>query len=278
MTRREKCGLQIKMFDRIYCINLDRRPDRWAQFQTDYPAELPRAERWPAVDGNICKPPSWWPSSPARYGCYASHLGVIEKCLADGVESVLVFEDDATSREGFSELWPAFQAALPENWNWLYLGGSLRSKPARKVNSRVYVPQVVGATHAMILRRDAMQMIHRQLIDHRLWMAHRFVCVDKFYQRLHLLGWNGLYCPAQWLFRQSADYSDLINKHVEYVWPDACDVQPARGKFVPQQLRCDPAPFGATQFHCKRKHCQQTWTANVKAPICRERRLVRQVG
>ena len=60
------------------------------------------AARWPfrqpvrfrAVDGNSVPPPSWWPAGPGAWGCLRSHLRIFEDALMDGVDRLLVLEDD----------------------------------------------------------------------------------------------------------------------------------------------------------------------------------------
>ena len=105
-------------FDSIpkYVINLDRRKDRWQQFQSvsGY-EELQNLRRWPAVDGKLLnldteKDISLFTkyniirgtrrshmelNSKGGVGCYYSHVAVWKDFLEKGKTNVgLVFEDD----------------------------------------------------------------------------------------------------------------------------------------------------------------------------------------
>jgi len=265
------------MFDKIYCINLDRRADRWEQFQRDYPAELLPAERWRAEDGNKISC-GWWRGGRGAYGCFASHLAIIEKCIADNTATVLIFEDDAVARDGFAELWSEFVNLLPSDWEWIYFGGWHRSSPPRRVNPGIYVPQSVGGTHAYALRLPTMIKLRDLIIDRREWHRRRVGHIDHFYERLTVDGWPGLYCPAKWLFWQAAGKSDISGgSNGLNTWPDPYTIrEKPHGTYVPTEITCDPAPCGADQFCCKRRHCHQSWPTDSKPPVCRERRLIRQ--
>lgn len=87
-----------------YCINLDRRPDRWAPMQAALEAGGLEAARLPAVDGADpaeaarlgrmqAKGPTGW-IGPGALACSASHERAWERLLASGADWALVLEDD----------------------------------------------------------------------------------------------------------------------------------------------------------------------------------------
>jgi hypothetical protein len=86
------------LFERVYVLNLESRPDRWQAFRSRLLPDWPFAEpkRVQAVDGRLVPPPAWWRSGPGSWGCYRSHLSLLEDCLNENVGSVLLMEDDAT--------------------------------------------------------------------------------------------------------------------------------------------------------------------------------------
>ena len=82
-------------FDRIYIINLAARPDRRSEArqafeQIGLTIDGDRIRFFAAVRPDNKGP---FPSIGAR-GCFMSHLGVLENAVADGLQSILICEDD----------------------------------------------------------------------------------------------------------------------------------------------------------------------------------------
>lgn len=109
------------MFEDAYYINLDRRPDRREEMETELLKLGISATRFPAIDMEY-----------GPTGCILSHLAVIKDARDRGLKSVLIFEDDFTStvsREVFDQtleraklhpcdvLMFAYNATIPESVN-----------------------------------------------------------------------------------------------------------------------------------------------------------------
>ena len=73
-------------FDEIYCINLERRTDRWNQCQSEFD-KIGIADRVIKFDAFDNK------ENPKK-GCYDSHLSVIKLAYERKLKNVLIFEDD----------------------------------------------------------------------------------------------------------------------------------------------------------------------------------------
>jgi glycosyl transferase, family 25 len=80
-------------FERIQCINLASRPDRWreAQFGFEKMGILNRVERFDALVGQGRNA-----FDSAEIGCRMSHYAIVRQAKADGCKNVLIFEDDVT--------------------------------------------------------------------------------------------------------------------------------------------------------------------------------------
>lgn len=89
------------MYEKVYCINLDKRPDRFVEFRQNviegFGIDESIFERISAIDttsGGL----------HGIVGCGLSHLKIWKDMIKNGYKSVLVFEDDFTpvvSREEF---------------------------------------------------------------------------------------------------------------------------------------------------------------------------------
>src|SRR5438045_7090 len=113
-------------FEQVYVINLKARPDRLFAFQSNlgkhgWPFKWP--EVWEAVpggDGTVPCPPSFREGGGA-FGCRQSHVGILQHCMMQVISSVLILEDDAYTREGFSEHVEAFLHLVPSDWQGIML-------------------------------------------------------------------------------------------------------------------------------------------------------------
>lgn len=200
-------------FDRVVVVSLARRPERWQQFMHKLPADWPFKPplRFSAVDGSQVEIPSWWDSGQGAWGCYQSHLQIIEDCLEEAVESVLLLEDDAVFHEHFGRDVRAFLQNLPDDWQMIYLGGQhleMQSRVPERVNDHVYRPYNVNRTHAYAIRgRTMLEKVHKHLLDTKNWKAEHHI--DHHLGELHKQMATGLYVPNQWLVAQGAGKSDV---------------------------------------------------------------------
>tara|TARA_R110002051_G_scaffold325707_1_gene430352 strand:+ start:5588 stop:6367 length:780 start_codon:yes stop_codon:yes gene_type:complete len=77
-------------FEKIYCINLDSRPDKWAVVQKEFEkwGILDIVERFPAIA--VYNSAGLTTAS----GCAQSHLQIIRDAKKDKLDNVLILEDD----------------------------------------------------------------------------------------------------------------------------------------------------------------------------------------
>jgi GR25 family glycosyltransferase involved in LPS biosynthesis len=113
----ESVMIDINMFERVFVINLKSRPERWEDFLKRLPKDWPfrTPERFIGVDGKLVPPPPWWRSGQGGWGCHRTHTRILEECLNNNVNSVLVCEDDAVFVENFTEKVAAYINHLPND-------------------------------------------------------------------------------------------------------------------------------------------------------------------
>ena len=196
-------------FEKSFVINLVFKTDRLTKFQSSVPACLQPVEVWRAIHGVTVQHPEWWTAGRGAWGCYRSHMQILEKCYNEGIESYLVFEDDAVFRADFDQEFTQFAASLPDDWEMAYLGGQLLNEiahPPRRANEYCYVPYNVNRTHAFAVHQRGYDKLYRHL------SATPFVnCehIDHHLGRLHESGTMKIYCPSKWLVGQDAGSSDI---------------------------------------------------------------------
>ncbi len=113
----------LAAFDRICIVNLPERADR----RREVARELARFDL--AVDGDRVRfiagirpeGPGDFPSTGAR-GCYLSHLKTLKQAQADGVQRLLVLEDDAMFTPAMRRSAPLAETLRGDGWQLAYPG------------------------------------------------------------------------------------------------------------------------------------------------------------
>ena len=144
-------------FPGAFCINLDDRPDRMKQAETEFWKLGLKVERMSAVGGN---PGYQSKLLPNEVGCKLSHLNCIKEASKRNWGSVLIFEDDVVFRDGANELFAEYMSRVPDDWAMIYLGGNhwgwnLGEKDNPKlefVADNVYRTRNTLTTHAYAIR------------------------------------------------------------------------------------------------------------------------------
>lgn len=227
-----------RFFGEVCVVNLRRRRDRLRQFRAGLPQDFP----WPnlqtmhAIDGKHCKPPGWWGGrGGGAWGCFRSHMQIIEACLNQQAKSVLIFEDDAIFCDDFTAKLEKFLRAVPDDWGMLYLGGQhlhVAQRPPTKINAQVWRPWNVNRTHAFAIHRRAMQKVYHHLLRKDWTGGHH---IDHHLGRLHNSGSVPVYCPPEWLVGQASGHSNIAGRQKpEQFWQAAQTVaiDPAAVPFV----------------------------------------------
>lgn len=133
-------------FDGIYCINLDRQPERWKSVQEHLRRVglkfMGNVRRFPAVD------------TPENHhiGCALSHRAIIEEARWQGLRNVLVLEDDVRfSPLALPELAASLRELEARSWDLLYLGGTRwgRTYPLAPGCRHLEIPIGLTCTHAI---------------------------------------------------------------------------------------------------------------------------------
>mmetsp|Transcript_90572 Transcript_90572/g.270232 ORF Transcript_90572/g.270232 Transcript_90572/m.270232 type:complete len:335 (+) Transcript_90572:39-1043(+) len=150
-----RAALPWQSLRHVYCINLDRRPERWSFMQQQFAHLRLPAQRWSAVDGRTINVPElaemgliakealpryYLPDEQKLFGtdltdggigCALSHMMIWRDILSRRDEAsvgpsgaFLVVEDDCQFLPGFSEgLLNSRLSHVPEDWELIYLGG-----------------------------------------------------------------------------------------------------------------------------------------------------------
>jgi len=113
-------------FDKIYCLNLDKRKDRWIKTKKKLDEFGINVERFPAIDGDDLTDEQlkkYDKINKYEIGCMLSHYGIIKEAKEKHYKRILIFEDDVMFIENFKSKFLQMINKIPD-WKLLYLGGS----------------------------------------------------------------------------------------------------------------------------------------------------------
>lgn len=207
--------MKLSQINKAFVISLKGRKDRREMFFTNVKKAglLFDVIEFTAVDGLKCSPASWFTAGPGAWGCYRSHLQILENSLSEGLDNYLVFEDDAEFVEGFADKFSAALELLPDDWDMLYIGGqhwrTEHGKPVC-VNEKILKAFNVNRTHAYMISRRGMPVIYRHLNNISGWAGGHHI--DHHLGVLHESGIINVYATEPWLVGQAAGQSDICGQ------------------------------------------------------------------
>lgn len=222
-----------ELFDAVFCINLDRRPDRLERF-TDMAKNFEFTfTRWPAVDGLLLRHPNGqiMEENDRRnneLACKLSHLRLLKHAKEQKYGSIMIFEDDAVINEN---LYPIISTLLRpsedydisnfdetkfkfmqygieiHNWHMLYLGVNDINKTKEKITENIYRIHTGFTTHAYAVNAIAYDI----LIDALEYRGQADVLYADY---VHPLCKS--YCIHPNIVYQEDGFSDITNKEESY--------------------------------------------------------------
>jgi GR25 family glycosyltransferase involved in LPS biosynthesis len=200
-------------FDKVYCINLKRRPERLLEFQEEVEKyDLGNFEVFYAVDGNNIKKTRTNSLKPSEQGLIESNLKIIKNCIKNKNKNVLVIEDDCVFTEEVVNLEDYFNS-LPKDWDMLYMGGNhnthMNVSPPTTINDKVCKLHHTFSTHFVAIKStlfselEFILSISNEPLDVTYTKLQKDKNVYSFY-------------PA--IAKQRVGYSDIQNRTVDYNW------------------------------------------------------------
>lgn len=195
-----------KYFDEIYCINLDRRKDRYGLFlQEVNKYNISNINRFSAIDGNTLA--GEYPILKGELGVLESHLKIISEAKDKNLSSVLIMEDDVIFSDEIYKL-DEYMSLVPKDWDMIYFGGNhiYGPKPIR-INQKVLKLEYTVALQCVAIKNTVFDAILALL-------PLRKKQVDTYYGQLQN-GYNayGFY-PS--MAKQRVGFSDIQNRIVDY--------------------------------------------------------------
>ncbi len=200
-------------FDRVFVLNLDRRPDRLGAFyasfsRSGWPYGYP--ERFRALDGRLCPKPAWYKWQAGAWGSRQTRTRLLEQALNEGWDSLCWFEDDAIFAPDFAERIGPFMAAVPDDWDLIYFGGQVRyaqSHPPDRMNDLVLRPYACTGLYAVAMRRPLMERAYG------LFVGRDDALAEQVFAKASYGGQANVYIPSPWLVGHAPGASDTCSRY-----------------------------------------------------------------
>lgn len=187
--------------DKIYCINLDRRPDRWARCEDIFRTHNLSVKRVPAVDGKTL---SGGTLPLGALGVLRSNLSVFEGARDAGLSKICIFEDDIELDDDFNDKFSEYISCVPADWSFIYLGGS-NKKPSVPICCHIKKMTKTYGAYAMIIRNNIFNEIIEELKKENLQC-------DLVYANMHSK--HPSYIVDPFLAWVRNDYSDINGRFI----------------------------------------------------------------
>lgn len=213
-------------FEKIYCINLDTRVDKWDECKKEFKKLGINVERFSAINGNpIFK--DGMNLTAGAYGLMLTHQEIMIEVALNNYKNVLILEDDVTFIDNFYNYFFDKIKSLPEDWDLLYLGGNnhfhqgefklvtgdpnmmVHKYNYRKLNHELCKTTWTQTTHAVSINNKA----YGDVLDHIRKFNNK--PIDDIFRIMQQSGYNAFtFLPSLALQRPSI--SDIENRFVDY--------------------------------------------------------------
>lgn len=200
--------MEIKDFDKIYCINLEKRKDRKNECEAIFNKYDMEVEFVNAIDGASIKNTKELKKGAA--GCCLSHRIIYEKMLKNkSLKKVLILEDDFEFHENFQYLFKKYYEYVPEDWQLLFFGGS-HNKPPKPLNEYVHKLKKTFTTHCYAVKYSAINYLMEQFCDSNIFNLQADVHLYKIQKKIPCYGFRH---HIAW---QREGYSDIEGGYRKY--------------------------------------------------------------
>lgn len=169
----------LNIFDKIYLINLKRRPDRLKAFFKNNATFIKDTdiEIFEAFDGNLIDNNNWQHEKGAL-GCWKSHIELLKKIEKSDNQRVLILEDDAIISNPLAMFNEAVISFVKnEDWDMFYFGFH-NSKPPIIISDHIQKLTFALQTHAYAVNKNSIRIIIEYAESRRYW-------IDGIYGEMH---------------------------------------------------------------------------------------------
>jgi hypothetical protein len=198
-------------FDKVFCINLDRRKDRLDNFNKEVEKyNLGEYERISAIDGNFLEKNSTL--KPGELGLLLTVKNILTFSIEKKYSSIIIVEDDCYFTDEIVNIDEYFKF-IPSDWEMLYMGGNhnihVGYKPPQIINEKVVKIHNTYSAHFVCLKSKLFEDIINCI-------EKKDEPIDVIYSKLQKKYLAYSFYPA--MAKQTPNFSDINQIQVDYDW------------------------------------------------------------
>ncbi|WP_316736070.1 glycosyltransferase family 25 protein [Pedobacter aquatilis] len=194
----------LNLFDKIYLVNLKRRPDRLDEFYKNNAAYVKNLdiEVFEAIEGKLVQDDEW-KFNKGALGCWKSHIELLKIIEKSDFDKVLILEDDALIVDKKSlECEEVKNFIIEEKWDMFYFGFE-HFKPPSLLSENIQKLNWALQTHAYAVNRASVSKIIRYAEMRKYW-------IDGIFAEIH--SFMNCYATTKNTIIQTASKSDITPK------------------------------------------------------------------
>jgi GR25 family glycosyltransferase involved in LPS biosynthesis len=198
----------FERFDKVYCINLDKRPDRLENFDKQVKKyNLGEYVRVSAFDGSNLNYDTKTTNgvSNGAFGLLTTNIKIINEAISENLNSILIIEDDCYFTDEIIDIDTYFDC-LPNDWDMLYMGGNHLVQPTI-INEKIGKVYSTYTTHFVGIKSTIFQDILKNI-------EPKHQPIDVIYSNIHNKYNTYTFIPA--IAKQQKGFSDIEKTIVDY--------------------------------------------------------------
>lgn len=209
-------------FDKVYCINLEERKDRWdlclEKFKEYGITNFKRFEGI-KVNGNLS------PKKLGQIGCSSSFYNIIKEASENNYSNILILEDDFNFIVSKNEVEQALEKAfkeMPEDWDMFYLGANVMNEifqnPIERYSENLFKLNSAYALHSVCFSKNSFLKILNFYEDSSNWITNlmqNYESIDVFFAK-DFQSSNKCFIWKDLLCLQEPSFSSIENTFYNY--------------------------------------------------------------
>jgi GR25 family glycosyltransferase involved in LPS biosynthesis len=144
-------------FDKVFCINLEKRKDRWSETVTELKKWdlFSGVNRFLGIDGSkLTYDNKKFRVNSGELGLLKTHIKILQLAKNKKYKNILILEDDIEFTEEIKNL-DKYMSLVPSDWDILYFGGNHNThigEQINKINDNIIKCSKTYTTHCVAFK------------------------------------------------------------------------------------------------------------------------------